>query len=1680
MTDFLKSVLRRPFGCYALAVAVVAAALLLRIFFTRELGMLLPAFIILYPALMLVAILGGLGPGILATALSALAADYFILPPTGHLSIASLSDIVALAFFILMGVLINLLAHRYRGTLRSIALFKAEQALRSSQEQLRQASEYQHLALEAAELGAWEIHLDSRAITGDPICRRFYGFPMDERIATIDSVLERVHPEDRARTEQSFQQALSGADSGVWRQDYRVLWPDGSLHWLTSSGRVHFDGANGDPQPTRFLGVTRDITVSRLAEEMAEESRAMLLAAMASTTDAVLIADLNRHVVHINQAFAAFHRFDGMDQCPRHLDVYEQLFEVYEPDGTQVPETMWSISRALRGESVKSAEYRLRRVDTGDSWWASFSFGPLRDTHGVLLGAVMVARDITENKLAGEALAEYRAKLDAALASMADAVFIADVNGNFIEFNDAFATFHKFSAKAECPASFSAFQELIEVSTLDGEVLPLAMWSSRRALRGETASSVEYRVRRKDTGQAWIGSYSFSPIRDSCGVITGAVIVARDITGRKLAEQAIAEYRARLDVALASMADAVYISDVHGNLIEFNDAFATFHKFRNKAECPKSLAVYRKILELSTPDGQPAPHQMWSTPRALRGETASNVEFLLRRKDTGEKWMGSFSFSPLRDPQGAITGAVVVARDITEIKAAEQKVRESQRTLSLMYQNMYDIVFYMAVEPGPRFRFHSVNPAFLRATGLPQSQVEGKLAQQVIPEPSCSQAIAHYCEAVQTGKTVFWDETTVYPTGEKHADISVSPIFDDKGVCTNLIGVLHDTTEKHRAEEKIRQLNRVYAVLSNINQTIVREKNPQALLQTACRIAVEKGRFLMAWIGMVDPATQVLTPSASSGAVEGYLDQIRIDFSKSSPDSGPAARCFFSGRHAVSNDIERELHRPWLPDALRHGYRSEAAFPLLSKDKVVGIFCLYAAETAFFDDDEIKLLDEMAMDISFALEVYRHEKQRRLAEKHVQQLNRVYAVLSDINQTIVREKDSQGMLQAACRIAIEKGQFRMAWIGMADPETHLLQPVASSGKIGDYLNRLRLDLRDPVLAAGPSLLCFQTGKHVVCNSIERDPAYARWRKEALEHGFRSSASFPLLVDGRVVGVFNLYAGEPEFFVGDELSLLDEMAMDISFALEVNLHDSERQKADSELRWRTAFFEAQVESSIDGVLVVDAHNTKILQNRRLNEMMRLPEDIAADPDDTRQRTFVSRFIKEPDRFLEKIDYLNSHPDEVTRDEVELVDGTILDRYSAPVRDKAGAYYGRIWTFRDITQSRQFEEQSRQAQKMESIGQLTGGIAHDFNNLLTVILGCSEFLGEELKENPRQQRMARMILEAAQRGAELTHRMLAFARRQALKPQPVDVNQLITNLESFLSRTLNADIELRVLPAPVPCTALIDPTQLESALLNLCVNARDAMTGGGKLIVETGRAALDADYAAQNPGVIPGEYVLVAVSDTGSGIDPEIIDRVFDPFFTTKSVGRGTGLGLSMVYGFAKQSQGHVKIYSELGRGTSVKLYLPIAAEDSLPIPLDQEPPVDLRGSELVLLVEDNAPVREYAHAQLLHLGYRVLEAGGGREALEILAAHPEIALLFTDVVMPGMNGHELATAARNLKPGLKVLYCSGYAEHAAMLHGALDGAEQLLNKPYSRIELARKMRMILDEGAAGSPGRPSHV
>jgi signal transduction histidine kinase/CHASE3 domain sensor protein/FixJ family two-component response regulator len=418
-----------------------------------------------------------------------------------------------------------------------------------------------------------------------------------------------------------------------------------------------------------------------------------------------------------------------------------------------------------------------------------------------------------------------------------------------------------------------------------------------------------------------------------------------------------------------------------------------------------------------------------------------------------------------------------------------------------------------------------------------------------------------------------------------------------------------------------------------------------------------------------------------------------------------------------------------------------------------------------------------------------------------------------------------------------------------------------------------------------------------------------------------------------------------------------------------------------------------------------------------------------------------------------------------------DGRLLEIRRTPTPDG-----GLVLTITDMTKRAQSEAVLRESQKMQAIGQLTGGIAHDFNNLLTVIMGNLELARTKLDpQSPLVVNIERSLW-AAQRGGTLTGQLLAFARKQPLAPAAIDLSADLPELIPLLRRTLGEHIDVRFVGCDGLWPAMADPVQLESAVLNLALNARDAMPGGGRLTIELANKVLDQDYARAHAEVAAGDYVMVAVSDTGHGMAPDVVARVFEPFFTTKTEGRGTGLGLAMVFGFVKQSGGHAKIYSEPGEGTSVKLYLPRAAGGAIPSGQRGLVSTDLpHGSATILVVEDEPGVREIAVAILRSLGYRVLEAPDGDEGLRVFGTHAaDIEMLLTDVVLPGkVRGRELAERITAIRPDVKVLFMSGYTENSIVHHGRLDDGVRLLGKPFKREQLARQVAEVLGTVASTS-------
>ena len=579
--------------------------------------------------------------------------------------------------------------------------------------------------------------------------------------------------------------------------------------------------------------------------------------------------------------------------------------------------------------------------------------------------------------------------------------------------------------------------------------------------------------------------------------------------------------------------------------------------------------------------------------------------------------------------------------------------------------------------------------------------------------------------------------------------------------------------------------------------------------------------------------------------------------------------------------------------------------------------------------------------------------ERKEFEERIQRLSRLYATLSQVNQTIVRVEDRDTLFQSICRVAIEYGKFRVAWIGLIEPQTGCVRPAAYSTFGGDCLNRIDVS-GNALFDREPLVSTLEEGQIITYDDVREAPGLQAWREAALRCGCQAAAVVPIRFKGEVVGVLNLYAAVPGHFADDEeRSLLEEIGVDISFALDM--------------------IEAQAEHK-----------------------------------------------------------------------------------------RAGEAQARL------------EQQLRQAQKMESIGRLAGGIAHDFNNLLGVIIGYSEIALMTMPGDDSLREKLQEIMKAGERAADLTRQLLAFSRKQVIEPTVFDLNSATADLSRMLERTIGEDIQLVMFLCDGVARVKADRGQIEQVLMNLVVNARDAMPSGGKLTIETANVSLDETYARDHFPVVPGRYVMFAVSDTGVGVDAEIQRYIFEPFFTTKEKGKGTGLGLSTTYGIIKQSGGYIWVYSEPNKGSTFKVYLPWVAanEDAMP---KTEMALSLEGNETILLVEDAEGLRKLAQECLENKGYRVLAAKDAQEALTISKQNRgPIHLLLTDVVLPGIGGRELARQLVPMHPETRVLYMSGYTDNAIVHHGVLEPGIAFLQKPFTVNNLWQKVRDVLDS-IAGHKG-----
>lgn len=1028
---------------------------------------------------------------------------------------------------------------------------------------------------------------------------------------------------------------------------------------------------------------------------------------------------------------------------------------------------------------------------------------------------------------------------------------------------------------------------------------------------GADTFTTEFRLMLSDGNQVTL-EVKAQAYFDASGKVARIFGVAVDISKRKKAEDDLLEKKAFLEAALSGMTDAVVISNADGEFIELNEAFATFHRFRDKEECSRRLADYPDIIDVFMDNGELAPLDMWAVPRALRGETAKNAEYTLRRKDTGETWAGSFSFGPIRNNDGPIIGSVVTCRDITGLKRAEA------------YRNMgQDILLVLNEKNDQKTAIRSVIEIIKSVTGV---------------------------DAV----------------GIRLQDEDDFPYFYQEGFPQDFL--LKENSLLARAKDG----------------GICRDECGNICLECTCGLVVTC---------KTDPSSPLFTKGGSAWT----------------NDSFPFI-------HVPADDDPRTNPRN---ECIHQGFASIALIPIRAKGSIAGLLQLNDRRKGRFNLEAIETLEKIAENIGEAM--LRKQAEGKLKNSNELILNLlqntdqgIYGIDPDGNCTFIN-RSALTMLGYESDECIGKNMHTLIHHSYADGLPYPMTdcPVLHPASLGG--EGCRVD--NEVL----------------------------WRRDGTPLAVEYS-SYPILDDGELQGAVVTFS-------------------DIT----------ERKRTFEQLTDISQRLQLATSSARLGVWDWNISDQYKLWDDRLYEMYGIARDTYAEgidpwlaglhPED-REAALAARQAALDGTGEFDIVFRIRRPDGTVRH----IKGNAI-----VIRDKAGTAVRMIGVNADVTdivlaemEKSRLEAQLHQAQKMESIGRLAGGVAHDFNNMLTIILGHAELGLMRLGLDHPARVDFTEISKTAQRSADLTGQLLAFARRQTIAPKVLDLNEATASLLKMLHRLIGEDIQLKWHPAAELWKVNVDPTQIDQILANLCVNARDAIEDTGKITIETANGSYDAEYCAANLGFIPGDYVLLVVSDDGCGMDRETQAHIFEPFFTTKALGEGTGLGLATVYGIVRQNNGFIKVYSEPGQGTTFKIYLPrytgAVEQDQKKAALS----LPSHGHECILLVEDEAGILNMTKSLLEKFGYTVLTAGTPGKAITLAKEYEgAISLLLTDVVMPEMNGRELANKLRDLGVVQKSLFMSGYTANVIAHHGALDKGVNFISKPFSAQDLAVKVREVLD-------------
>ncbi len=983
-----------------------------------------------------------------------------------------------------------------------------------------------------------------------------------------------------------------------------------------------------------------------------------------------------------------------------------------------------------------------------------------------------------------------------------------------------------------------------------------------------------------------------------------------------------------------------------------------------------------------------------------------------------------------------------------DVRRNMEKLAEGEERLRAIIDNNFAVI-YLKDAAG---KYLLVNKRFETIFGLRGKDIAGKTDYDLFPEDAAYAFRSNDLRVLKEMRPIEFEEAVPQKDGTHHYIAIKFPLFDPKGASLSVCGISTDITDRKKAEDKLARINRLYAVLSSINEAIIRIRSTQRLYSEACRIAVESGGFLMSWIGMLDEDETTVSPVAEHGIDRTNLLRMQKCIAEANGGCMLLKDVIRQGSSRIWNDLlNDERMSACRREVEGFGFRSSAAFPIRFYGRAIGVVCFYSGEQGFFNKDEAALLDSLASDISFAIESIDAEAKAQKSRDDLELLESIAIAAAGAED-----------FASALKTVIEKVCDATGWVSgevwLPGPDNRrLVYGTAwySKGMGFDALIEASKNINFPPAEGLPGRV-WESKRPEWIKDVTIDGSVFLRAPAAAEAGIKAAFGVPIVSGEKVLAVLVFFMSEPKKEDKDLVRFVEAVA--------AHLGTIARRKLAEEARLELKFkYEELANNLTTGIYRCSGGGVFLEANRAAIKMF--------DARTKEEFLKVSFFDLVEDRTKAEALRQRLLPHgSVKNEDIEMT--TIKGRKiwaSLTALGRAGAageaFFDGI--IEDITDRKFLEEQLRQAQKLEAIGQLAGGVAHDFNNVLTAIIGYGNLLIMKKGNDALVRSYADHILALSEKAASLTQALLAFSRKQVMHQQPLDLNEIINGSVKILLRLIGENIELKINLFKDDLTIIADQVQIEQVLLNLVTNARDAMPKGGSITIETGVAELGGAFTRAHGYGESGKYAFISFADTGFGMDEEVKKRIFEPFFTTKEVGKGTGLGLSMVYGIVKQHGGFIECESAADKGTVFKIWLPlVSAEQEM---IDIAIKSSLRGgAETILLAEDEVEVREITKAMLQEFGYRVIEASNGAEAVERFAKDPSIELLVLDVVMPGKSGPEAYEEIRKTRPGIKVVFMSGYASDTLKATAIKEAGQTLIQKPVAPGEFLRKIREVLDK------------